>query len=291
MINQGLSETHCARPEPLRLTDLKDQTVMVTGATSGIGEACAWRFAEVGAGKVVIVGRKVAKLQEMKKEIESATDAKVAVAVLDVRDKEGCMKVTEQLPKEFRNIDVLVNNAGLALGVATVATNSLDDISVTMETNVVGVLTLCRSIVPGMIERSRGHIINIGSIAGHMPYANGTIYNASKFAVLGMTSATRMDLIDTPIRVTHIAPGMVGGTDFSITRFGGHEADGAASKAAKVYDSIVPLSAADVADNVVYVATRPAHAQVTEITMLATNQTGPKDIARVGPSLGAKKQL
>ena len=281
----------CDRPAPLSLSSLKSKTVMVTGATSGIGEACAWRFADQAhCGRLVIVGRKVKKLQEMKTEIEQATDTKVAIAVLDVRNKEACMKVGEQLPSEFREIDVLVNNAGLALGVATVDKNDLEDVTVTMETNVVGVLALCRSIIPGMIERNSGHIINIGSIAGFMPYANGSIYNASKFAVRGLTDAMRMDLLSTPLRVTHVSPGMVGGTDFSITRFGGYEAADATSKAAKVYADIVPLSAADVADNVVYVATRPAHAQVTELTMLATNQCGPKDVARMGPSLGGAKK-
>lgn len=285
-----MDSTDCARPDPIRLTDLQSQTVMVTGATSGIGEACCWRFAEEAkCGKLVIVGRKVKKLEEMKKEIEAETSTKVAIAVLDVRDKDGCMRITDQLPKGFKEIDVLVNNAGLALGVATVDKNSLEDMTTTMETNVIGVLALCRSIVPGMVERERGHIINIGSIAGFIPYGNGTIYNASKFAVRGMTDAMRIDLLGTPLRVTHISPGMVGGTDFSITRFGGYDKSGATDKAKSVYDNIVPLSAADVADNVVYVATRAGHAQVTELTMLATNQTGPKDIARVGASLGAKK--
>ena len=277
------------RPERPNITDLRNATVMVTGSTGGIGEATAWRFADTAhCGRLVLTGRREEKLKEMKREIEAETRTKVAYVLLDVRDRDQCLSFANKLPPDFRDIDVLVNNAGVALNVQTIDTNLMDDVDRTMQTNVMSILYLCRAIVPGMKARNRGHIINIGSIAGHMPYSNGTIYNASKFAVHGMTTAARMDLIDTPIRVTHISPGMVGGTDFSLTRFGGTDNPEAQAKAAKVYDNIVPLGAADVADNVVYAATRPAHCQVTELTMLATNQCGPKDVARVGASLGAK---
>ena len=194
---------------------------------------------QLKCSRLILAGRKESKLREMKREIEAETQTKVAYVLLDVRDREACLSVIDRLPPDFKDIDVLVNNAGVALNVKTIDTNIVDDIDRTIQTNVMSILYLCRAIVPGMKKRSRGHIINIGSIAGHIPYSNGTIYNASKFAVRGMTTAAMMDLIDTPIRVTHISPGMVGGTDFSLTRFGGTDNPEAQEKAAKVYDNIV----------------------------------------------------
>ena len=237
------------RPEKPVNTDLRNATVMVTGSTGGIGEATAWRFADTAnCGRLILTGRKEMKLKEMKKAIEAETETKVCYILLDVRDREQCLSVVDNLPPDFREIDVLVNNAGVALNVQTIDTNVMDDVDRTIQTNVMSILYLCRAIVPGMKERSKGHIINIGSIAGHMPYSNGTIYNASKFAVHGMTTAARMDLIDTPIRVTHMSPGMVGGTDFSLTRFGGTDNPEAQGKAAKVYDNIVSI---DLSTNII----------------------------------------
>ena len=139
---------------------------------------------------------------------------------------------------------------------------------------------MCSAFTPGMKERGYGHIINMGSIAGHQAYATGSVYNASKFAVLGFTSAARHDLMATPIRVTHISPGLVGGTEFSNVRLSGD-----ISKAKAVYDNIAALQPEDVADNVIYAATRPSHVQIAEIIVLCTNQAGPRDLARVGPSM------
>ena len=270
---------------------IKNKTVMITGATSGIGEACAWEFSKyANTEKLVLVGRKKDKLQYLKKNIEEKTNSRVSTAILDVRDQKECLNITKQLPNDFKNIDILINNAGIALGVDSIENNCLESAKKTLDTNVLGILNLCKSIIPGMIERNSGHVINIGSIAGHFPYANGSIYNASKFAVKGLTDAARMDLVETPLRVTHISPGMVSGTDFSITRFGGSNSYEAIKKAKQVYENIVPLKPEDIANNVVYVATRPPHCQITELTMMATNQTGPRtiDIARVGNKLGAK---
>lgn len=271
-------------PPPYNLTDLSGEVVLITGATSGIGVSCAWRFAELGSN-VILAGRKVDKLAEFKETLESTySQCKVHTVQLDVRDRGACMALPDSLPEPFHDVNVLVNNAGVALGTASVATNDLDQADCMIETNVNGVIYMCRAMIPGMLKRGKGHIINMGSIAGHWPYSAGTVYNASKYAIKGFTAAATHDLVSTPIRVTECSPGMVGGTDFSTTRFSGDN-----DKAASVYANIEALSPWDVADNVVYAATRPRNVQIQEILMYATNQSGPKDeqmLARVGPSLG-----
>jgi len=271
------------------LTSMENKVVLITGAGSGIGEACAYRFGEQKA-KLVLCGRRTDKLVELQHALheEYGPSLKIHVQQLDVRDDKQVASLPTLLPEEFRNVSVLVNNAGLALGVTSVDQNSVVDALTVVDTNVMGVIRMCTAFLPGMIERGEGHVINIGSIAGHIAYSGGSTYNASKYAVNGFTQAARFDLIGTPLRMTHISPGMVSGTEFSLTRLGGDE-----KKAAAVYDNIEALSPFDVADNVVYAATRPRNVQIAEIVMFATNQAGPKDVARVGISLGApdkKKQ-
>jgi 3-hydroxy acid dehydrogenase/malonic semialdehyde reductase len=162
--------------------------------------------------------------------------------------------------------------------------NSVEDAKALCDTNVLGVVALCSAFIPGMKERGFGHIVNMGSVAGHYAYSAGSTYNASKYAVRGFTEAARHDLQGTPIRVTHLSPGLVGNTEFSNVRFGSNEQGDEA--ATKVYQSIEALSPEDVADNVIYAVTRPAHVQVAEIMVYCTNQSGPKDLARLGPSMG-----
>lgn len=259
---------------------LKDKVVLITGATAGIGEACAWRFAEEGA-KLVLVGRRKEKLLSLQQELQNEFKGlKCHIEAISVIDTEKVMALPETLPSEFREVDILVNNAGLALGVSSVDANNVNDAKTMLETNVLGTIAMCSAFTPGMKTRGYGHIINMGSIAGYVTYATGSVYNASKFALLGFTTAARHDLIATPIRVSHISPGLVGNTEFSYVRLKDGE------KARAVYDNIQHLLPEDVADNVIYAATRPSHVQVADIITLCTNQSGPRDLARIGPGMG-----
>ena len=264
-------------------TNLEGKVVMITGATAGIGEACAWRFAELKS-KLILVGRREEKLKSVRDSIlKQHPGLPIHCVTLDVGDVDKVMALPAALPAEFSQVSVLVNNAGLALGVAGADNNSMVDLETVMQTNVIGLIAMSRAFLPGMKARGEGHLIQMGSIAGHTPYATGSLYNASKFAVKGFTDAARHDLVGTPIRVTHISPGLVSDTEFSVVRMGGD-----ASKAKAVYADIEALRPEDVADNVIYAATRPRHVQIADIVMFATNQSGPRDLARVGPSLGGK---
>jgi len=264
-------------------TNLEGKVVLITGATAGIGESCAYKFAELKS-KLVLVGRRADRLQSVKDGIlKKHPGLKIHCHPLDVSDIANVMALPHELPSEFAEVSVLVNNAGLALGVESVDTNSIGDMQTVMNTNVNGLIAMCRAFLPGMKERGEGHLINMGSIAGHLTYATGSLYCASKYAVKGFTDAARHDLVGTPIRVTHISPGLVGDTEFSVVRMGGDS-----TKAKAVYANIAALRPEDVADNVVYAATRPRHVQIADIVMFATNQSGPRDLARVGPSLGGK---
>eukprot|EP01036_Dinobryon_divergens_P024570 gene24570-33033_t len=259
---------------------MNGKVVLITGATAGIGKACSWKFAESGA-KLVLVGRRQDMLDALSKDIREAyPSSKIYSVAISVTDYDAVAALPRNLPEDFQAVEVLVNNAGLALGVNPVDKNSISDASEVISTNVMGVVAFCSAFVPGMLERKAGHIINMGSVAGHYAYSAGTVYNASKYAVTGFTEAARHDLVGTPIRVTQISPGMVGNTEFSNVRLKDD------TKAAAVYANIVPLDPEDVADNVYYAATRPAHVQIADIIVYATNQSGPKDVARVGPSLG-----
>ena len=275
------------RPSPTKNTSMENKVVLITGATAGIGESTAWAFAALNS-KLILVGRRGKNLEQIKTDIQKEyPKLKVHVAVMDVSDTAACMALPSNLPAEFREVDVLVNNAGCALGVETAATNDLAQGEQMMQTNVMGVIAMCRAFLPGMKERGRGHIINMGSIAGSMPYGNGSMYCASKHAVSGFTQCAQHDLMDSPVRMTLLSPGLVGNTEFSNVRFTGHNE--AKNKAAAVYANIVALHPDDVASDIVYVATRPPHVQIADMKVFCTNQSGPKDLARVGPSLGAKK--
>ena len=237
---------------------------LITGASSGIGAACARRFAE-GGYDLVLTGRNAQKLQAIADEAQ-ALGRKVLPLVFDVRDREACTHALGRLTKTWQEIDVLINNAGLALGLEPEFQGDFEDWDTMIDTNIKGLLNMTRLVVPGMVERGRGHIINIGSVAGDAAYANGAVYCATKSAVKTLSDGLRIDLAHTPIRVTNVKPGLVE-TNFSKVRFHGD-----AERASHVYEGIEPLTGADVADVAFYAASAPAHVQIAEVLVLATHQ-------------------
>lgn len=261
--------------QPYKPYSIQNKVVLITGASSGIGEACAWRFADAGC-KLIILARRLDRLEGLKRDIQQ-TYPTVAVhtVVLDVRDTEQLVKLPETLPPEFRDIDILLNNAGLALGIYSTDDVDIDDAIQMINTNITSVVALTKVVSASMKKRNSGHIINISSVAAHESYKQGGVYCGTKHAVDALTVAARHDFVDTDIRVTAISPGAVK-TEFSVVRFKGDE-----DKAEQVYEGIHPLTAADIADNVLYAATRPPHVQVTEINVLATYQCSAKGLARV----------
>ena len=244
------------------------KTVFITGATSGIGEACARRFAQ-GGYDLVITGRNQAKLEKLAQEL--SVGAEVATLVFDVRDREAATAAVASLQKP---IDVLINNAGLALGLDKEHEGDYQDWDTMIDTNIKGLLTMTRLVVPGMVKQGRGHIINIGSVAGDAAYANGNVYCATKSAVKALSDGLRIDLADTPLRVTNVKPGLVE-TNFSVTRFHGDR-----QRADNVYQGIKPLSGDDIADVCLYAAEAPAHVQIAEVLVLATHQANGTVVSR-----------
>lgn len=247
------------------MTNLKGKTVLVTGATAGIGRETAKLFAKQGCS-LVLAGRREDRLFSLKKELEQGHGVAVSVHSFDISSRTGCEKFISSIPAEFRDIDILVNNAGVGRGMDKLHEGSMDDWEEMIDTNVKGLLYITRLIVPGMVKRSAGHIINVGSIAGQEVYPGGNIYCASKHAVHAISQALRMELVDTPLRVTEIAPGMVE-TEFSIVRFHGDM-----KKADNVYKGLDPLTGADIADLIVFAAGRPAHVQINEVIVMPTAQ-------------------
>jgi 3-hydroxy acid dehydrogenase / malonic semialdehyde reductase len=245
---------------------LRGAIVLVTGASSGIGAACAEAFAAVGA-RVIVAARRGRVLGRMAAQLQMKHRAEVHPLELDVRDARAVEDAIRGLPEAWEAIDILVNNAGLARGLDPVHKNELEDIDEVVDTNVKGLLYVTRAVVSGMVERGRGHVINIGSIAGHNVYPGGTVYAASKHAVTAITRGLKMDLHGTPIRVSTVDPGMVE-TDFSTVRFGGDE-----TRARATYEGTTPLSAADVADAVLYCASRPPHVNISEVVLMPTVQS------------------
>ena len=249
-----------------------NKVVMITGATSGIGMACAHKFAENG-DRLILTGRNEDRLADIKKELV-AQGADVLTLVFDVRDREKASQAVKTLPAEWQEIDVLVNNAGLALGLEPEYEGDLDDWETMIDTNIKGLLTMTRLVVPGMVQRNSGHIINVGSVAGDATYAGGNVYCATKAAVKALTDGLRIDVAHTAIRVTNLKPGLVE-TNFSNIRFHGDT-----ERAANVYKGVKPLTGDDIADVAVYASNAPAHVQIAEVLILATHQASGSVIVR-----------
>ncbi len=246
------------------MAHLQGRTVLITGAGKGIGRACAEIFARAGA-RLVLFSRSGTDLIQVSDTLKSQ-GADVYHEIVDVRERDRVEGVLSSMPLRWQSIDILVNNAGLALGLEPLQEGGIEDWDTMIDTNIKGLLYITRAIIPGMIERGRGHIINIGSTAAIHAYPGGNVYCATKAAVHTLSDGLRQDLVSTPLRVTNIQPGMVD-TNFSPTRFHGDQA-----RAAAVYQGIQPLSAEDVADAVLYAASTPDHVQICEITLTPTHQ-------------------
>jgi NADP-dependent 3-hydroxy acid dehydrogenase YdfG len=245
--------------------DLKGKIVFITGASSGIGAATALAFAAEGA-RLLLAARRSGKLAE----VASAALARGAEAVhsmqLDVRSRIAVQRMVDELPQEWAEIDVLVNNAGLSRGLEKLYTGKFEDWEEMIDTNIKGLLYVTRAVVPGMVVRGHGHVVNLGSTAGEMTYPNGAVYCGSTAAVKAINDGLRQDVLGTPVRVTAVDPGMVE-TDFSLVRFRGDQ-----EKAAKVYKGVVPLAPEDVAEAIVWAVKRPAHVNIAHILLTPVDQ-------------------
>jgi len=250
---------------------LKDKTVFITGASSGIGEACARKFADSGA-RLILAARREERLKKLSKAFRIETH----LLKLDVRNRKAVEAAIKGLPNEWQRIDILINNAGLSRGLEKVQEGNPDGWDEMIDTNVKGLLYVSRAVLPGMVNQNSGHIINIGSIAGHEVYPKGNVYCATKFAVDAITKGMRIDLVDTSIRVTTIDPGLVE-TEFSEVRYYGDK-----ERARKVYEGYQPLTGDDIADAVIWAATRPAHVQIAEIMILPKDQASTMVVHKKG---------
>ncbi|MCF2971114.1 SDR family oxidoreductase [Synechococcus sp. Nb3U1] len=239
--------------------------ILITGASSGIGAACATLFARSGA-RLILAARRQDRLQELALDLEQAFGNPPYLLALDVRDRAEVQRAVQTLPPEWAAIDILINNAGLSRGLDKLHKGVIQDWEEMIDTNLKGLLYVTRAVLPGMVERGRGHVVNIGSIAGRQTYPGGNVYCASKAAVRAISEGLKLDLLGTPIRVTEIQPGMVE-TEFSEVRFHGDS-----SRAAAVYQGVTPLTAMDVAEVVVFAATRPPHVNISEVLLLPTDQ-------------------
>ena len=244
---------------------LKGQIVFITGASAGIGAATALAFAGEGA-KLLLAARRSEKLAEVAQLVLERGAAAVHPLELDVRHQSAVQGAIDSLPPDWAAIEVLVNNAGLSRGLEKLYEGKIDDWDEMIDTNVKGLLYVSRAVVPGMVARGRGHIVNLGSTAGEITYPNGAVYCASKAAERAINDGLREDLLGTAVRVTSIDPGMVE-TDFSLVRFHGDQ-----QRAAKVYKGLKPLTPSDVADAIVWAAGRPAHVNIARVSMTSIHQ-------------------
>jgi NADP-dependent 3-hydroxy acid dehydrogenase YdfG len=252
----------------LNMIKLENKTVLITGASAGIGKACALAFAEVGAN-LLLTARRVERLNKLAEELVTIHGIKVKPIELDVRNHNEVKNILSSFEDEWKNIDVLINNAGLARGFSKIYEGNISDWEEMIDTNIKGLLYVTRQILPIMVERQRGHIINIGSVAGHETYPLGNVYAATKFAVNALTKSIRMDVLDKNIKVSTVDPGLVE-TEFSVVRFSGDE-----EKASNVYKGIIPLTAEDIADAVLFCTTRADHVNINEIILTPLAQASP----------------
>ncbi len=247
------------------MASLQGKTVFITGASSGIGRATAIAFAREGV-RLLICARRLEPLEELQNVLTAAGSPAVRIFKLDVQIRADVEAAIANLPADWKDIDVLVNNAGLSRGLAKVYEDDPENWEEMIDTNVKGLLYVTRSVVPGMVARGHGHVINLGSTAGYITYANGAVYCATKAAEKAISEGLKIDLMGTAVRVTSVDPGMVE-TNFSSVRFRGDE-----EKAAKIYQNITPLQPEDIADAIVWAATRPAHVNIHNILMTTIDQ-------------------
>jgi serine 3-dehydrogenase len=253
------------------MESVKDKIVCITGASSGIGAACAEVFAREGCA-LILSARRVERLENIARALHERHHVKVHTVRLDVTRQKDVERVFASLPAEWQAIDILVNNAGLSRGLDKLQEGKIQDWEEMIDTNVKGLLYVSRAVLPGMIQRNRGHVINIGSIAGRQLYPGGNVYCASKFAVRALNQGMKMDLLGTPIRVSSVDPGLVE-TEFSEVRFHGDR-----ERAAKVYANMRPLRGDDVAEAVLFCATQPQHVNILEVVVVPTAQASVRDV-------------
>jgi NADP-dependent 3-hydroxy acid dehydrogenase YdfG len=246
---------------------------MITGATAGIGKATAELYAKKGFN-LILTGRRKERLAELKKTLEEIANCNVLILNFDVRNREEVTMAINSIPKEFRNIDVLLNNAGLAKGYSDIQDGKLDDWDTMIDTNIKGLLYVSKAVMPIMIENKKGHIVNIGSIAGKEVYAKGNVYCSTKHAVEGITKALRMDLLSHKIKVSAVCPGAVE-TEFSNVRF-----DGDDDRADQVYDGFEPLRPEDIAESIYFVTSRPFHVNINDLLIMPTAQANTSNLLR-----------
>jgi NADP-dependent 3-hydroxy acid dehydrogenase YdfG len=244
---------------------LNDRVVFITGASSGIGEATAFAFAAEGT-RLLLAARRADRLVDLKPKLLEAGAKDVHTFALDVQDREAVNQTIAALPSAWSTIDVLVNNAGLSRGMTKLYENEYQDWEEMIDTNIKGVLYVTQAVVPGMVARKQGHVVNLGSTAGEITYPNGAVYCATKAAVKAINDGLRQDLLGTPVLVTSIDPGMVE-TAFSEVRFRGDT-----ERAAKIYQGLIPLKPADVADAIVWAVSRPAHVNIAHVLMTSVDQ-------------------
>lgn len=256
------------------MTDLTGKIIFITGASSGIGEACAKLLAAHGT-RLILTARRSLRLEALAKDLYETYQTDCLIKTLDIRDKTAVESVINTLPDNWQPIDVLINNAGLALSTNPLQSGHFNDWETMIDTNIKGLLYVTRTILPSMVNRKCGHIVNIGSIAGQEHYQNGNVYSATKHAVRAITKSLRLDLLGTKVRVTEIAPGAVE-TEFSTVRWNDAE------KARLFYSDFTPLSANDIADAVYYCISRPAHVDIAEMTIMPTAQATLSMIDRSG---------
>ena len=246
---------------------LQDRIVLITGASSGIGSATARVFAQAGA-KLILTARRQDRLEQLADELGKEFASSTQLLPLDVRDAIAVESAISNLSADWSSIDVLINNAGLSRGLEKLQAGSIQDWEEMIDTNIKGLLYLTRAIVPGMISRGRGHVVNLGSTAGHQTYPNGNVYCATKAAVRVISEGLKQDLLGTPVRVSSVDPGLVE-TEFSQVRFRGDT-----ERAKKVYQGLTPLTPTDVADVIFFCVTRPPHVNISEVLLMPTDQAG-----------------